>query len=108
MRSKVYVDAVPFTEVALTNGETVRLYDTSGPGSEPTIGLPPLRAGWIEGRGDTAEYEGRPASLRDDGRAAVRRSAAADQFTGHRAAPRKGTCVTQLHYARRGDITDEM
>ena len=43
---KVYVDKghgvrVPFTELALTDGSALRLYDTSGPGSEPTVGLPP-------------------------------------------------------------------
>src|SRR4051812_43184074 len=78
-RNKVYVEAgegvrVPFTEVPLTNGETVRLYDTSGPGSEPTAGLPPARRDWIVGRGDVEEYEGRVAALRDDGRAAVRQA----------------------------------
>ena len=32
---------VPVVEVSLTNGETVRLYDTAGPGSDPGRGLPP-------------------------------------------------------------------
>src|SRR5436305_9934345 len=119
-RSKVYVEAggsvrVPFTEIPLTNGETVRLYDTSGPGSEPDRGLPPLRRDWIVGRNDVEEYEGRSTGLRDDGRAAVRRGAAdaPDQFGGDaslrrplRAQP--GRCVTQMHYARRGEITAEM
>ncbi|ADD40627.1 phosphomethylpyrimidine synthase ThiC [Stackebrandtia nassauensis] len=57
-RSKVYVTGsrpdirVPFTEVALSDGEPpVRLYDTSGPGSEPADGLPRLRADWIAERG---------------------------------------------------------
>jgi len=56
-RSKVYVDGpdgvqLPFIEVALadsparngaTPNEPMRLYDTSGPGSVPTVGLPSLR-----------------------------------------------------------------
>jgi phosphomethylpyrimidine synthase len=119
-RQKVFVQlpggagtdvAVPFTEVSLTNGETVRLYDTSGPGSDPAVGLPPLRDPWIDGRGDTETYEGREAGLRDDGRAAVRRGEAAEQFMGERRPPRRaaaGRCVTQMHYARRGEITPEM
>jgi phosphomethylpyrimidine synthase len=116
-RSKVYVAgsapgiAVPFQEVSLSNGETVRLYDTSGPGSDPSAGLPPLRAAWIEGRGDVTTYDGRPVDLRDDGRAAVRRQERAEQFTGERRAPLRavdGACVSQLHYARRGVITEEM
>ena len=57
-RRKVYVDGpgglrVPFTEVTLSAPEpAVRLYDTSGPGSDPRQGLPPLRREWIIGRGD--------------------------------------------------------
>ncbi|MDQ1375590.1 MAG: phosphomethylpyrimidine synthase, partial [Actinomycetota bacterium] len=115
-RQKIHVEGndgvrVPFTEVALTNGERVRLYDTSGPGSEPAAGLPPLRAGWIADRGDTETYEGRTAGLRDDGRAAVRRGDAGEQFTGPRRPPvraKAGQRVTQMHYARRGDVTPEM
>src|SRR5664280_2753699 len=86
-RRKVYVDGdggarVPFVEVTLSdspgrNGAEpnppVRLYDTSGPGSVPTVGLPTLRRPWITGRRDVAEYEGRPVNRRDDGRAALRR-----------------------------------
>jgi phosphomethylpyrimidine synthase len=57
MRRKVYVEGprpdmrVPFTEVVLSGGnDPVRLYDTSGPGSDPEAGLPPLRSGWSSGR----------------------------------------------------------
>jgi phosphomethylpyrimidine synthase len=114
-RSKVYVEGsrvrVPFTEVPLTNGESVRMYDTSGPGSDPAAGLAPLRNPWIVGRADVEEYEGRELSARDDGRAAVRRGSAADQFSGERRRPlraREGRRVTQLHYARRGEVTPEM
>jgi phosphomethylpyrimidine synthase len=108
---------VPFREVHLHDSpganpnEPIRLYDTSGPGSEPAVGLPPHRLGWIEARGDTELAPGRPATLRDDGRAAVRAGAAGPAFEGRthpvrRALP--GRAVTQLHYARRGEITAEM
>ena len=118
-RTKIYVEGthagvrVPFTEVSLTGGDDpVRLYDTSGPGSTPTEGLSPLRRPWIIGRDDVEEYEGRRTDLRDDGRAAVRRGEATpEQFTGVRARPlraKAGRNVTQMHYARRGDITPEM
>jgi phosphomethylpyrimidine synthase len=113
MSTKIHVDGVPFREIALTNGERVRLYDTSGPESEPSVGLPPLRADWIHGRGDVEAYEGRRSGLRDDGRAAARRGGAAtgDAWEGESRAPlraKPGRCVTQLHYARRGEITPEM
>jgi len=111
VRTKVYVDGVPFQEVALTNGDRVRLYDTSGPGSDPAAGLPPLREPWIERRGDVEPYEGRSRSLRDDGRAAARRGEPPAAWRGAHRPPlraRAGEVPTQLHYARRGEITDEM
>ena len=118
---------VPVTEVGLTNGEAVRLYRTSGPGSDPTVGLPPLRQPWISGRGDVEDYAGRTYDRRDDGRGALRRDAAAGLdrplgaggaepglapvWQGQRRPPlraRAGANVSQMHYARRGDITPEM
>eukprot|EP01036_Dinobryon_divergens_P049998 gene49998-66965_t len=78
--TKVYVPGamhpglqVPMREVALTNGERVALYDTSGPYTDPAAaidvrrGLAPLRAPWIEARGDTEAYTGRPPQALDDG-----------------------------------------
>ena len=124
-RRKVYVDGdggvrVPFVEVTLSdspgrNGAEpnppVHLYDTSGPGSVPTVGLPSLRADWVAGRGDVEAYQGRPVGRRDDGRAAVRRTGPDPELfpaTGRRPLRSKGAAVTQLHYARRGDVTPEM
>jgi phosphomethylpyrimidine synthase len=116
-RRKVYVEGprgvrVPFAEVALAPpNEPVRLYDTSGPGSDPTQGLAALRRPWVVGRGDVEEYDGRAQQLRDDGRAAVRRGAAPGVFAGPGRRPLRaagGAAVTQLHYARRGEVTEEM
>ena len=57
MRRKVYVEGsrpdvrVPFSEVELSDGNApFRLYDTSGPGSDPAVGLPPLREPWRAAR----------------------------------------------------------
>ena len=53
---------VPLREVALTNGEVISLYDTSGPYTDPDAvidvqrGLPGVRDAWIELRGDTETY----------------------------------------------------
>jgi phosphomethylpyrimidine synthase len=116
-RRKVYVNGprgvqVPFAEVELAPPNApVRLYDTSGPGSEPAQGLPPLRQPWVLGRGDLEEYEGRVQQLRDDGRAAARSAAAPAAFAGAQRRPQRaaaGGAVTQLHYARRGEVTEEM
>jgi phosphomethylpyrimidine synthase len=113
---------VPMREVTLTNGEAIALYDTSGPYTEPAAavdvrrGLAPLRAGWIEARGDTEQYSGRAPQALDDGSkheareaerlAALRREAAGLQRPPRRA--RAGANVTQMHYARRGIVTPEM
>jgi phosphomethylpyrimidine synthase len=126
---KVYVPGrlhpdlrVPMREVALSNGESATLYDTSGPYTEPDTvidvrrGLPALRASWIEGRGDTELYTGRERKALDDGTkhedreaqriAALRAEAAALQRQPRRA--KSGANVTQMHYARKGIVTPEM
>ncbi|MBZ5733454.1 phosphomethylpyrimidine synthase ThiC [Nocardioides sp. TRM66260-LWL] len=102
---------VPVTRVALTTGETFDRYCTEGPGSQPEVGLPPLRSAWIEARDDTEAYAGRDARLEDDGRAAVRRGAASREWRGERRRPRRGRdgrAITQMAYARRGLVTPEM
>ncbi|MBM7230833.1 phosphomethylpyrimidine synthase ThiC [Dietzia cinnamea] len=108
---------VPVTEIALGDSPggapnaPVRVYRTAGPGSDPVVGLPPLRAAWIRGREDVEEYEGRERNLLDDGRSAIRRGEASQEWKG--ATPvllrgREGRTVTQMHYARAGIITEEM
>src|SRR5690606_10517507 len=106
---------VPFTQVALGDSPDgspnapVLLYDTSGPGADPNQGLPALRAPWIEERGDTVEIEGRAAQARD-GRRAAPHGRRSDTFTGRRHPRRRARdgAVTQLVYARRGQVTPEM
>jgi phosphomethylpyrimidine synthase len=92
----------------------VYVYDTSGPYTDPGAridirnGLAPLRAKWIEGRGDTEALSG-PSSkfgverLRDAKLAELRFNL---QRKPRRAKP--GMNVSQMHYARRGMITPEM
>ncbi|BFO22947.1 hypothetical protein SHKM778_93350 [Streptomyces sp. KM77-8] len=76
---KAYVEGtrpdlrVPVRQVHLTNGQSVTLYDTSGPYTDPLVdtdvrrGLAPVRENWIIARGDTEEYAGRPVRPEDDG-----------------------------------------
>lgn len=111
---------VPVRDVALSNGECVSLYDTSGPYTDAAVdidvrrGLPDVRAAWIAERGDTERYEGRQLAALDDGVkgeenariAQLRADAAALQRTPRRA--KSGMNVTQMHYARRGIVTPEM
>ena len=103
---------VPFTRVALTNGETFDRYSTEGPGSDPEVGLPPLREAWIDERADTTTYDGREhaAARQRPGRRAPRRgpSGVAGRRAAARDAPATGARVTQMHYARAGVVTPEM
>ncbi|ATG54676.1 phosphomethylpyrimidine synthase ThiC [Brachybacterium ginsengisoli] len=89
----------------------LRVYRTAGPGCEPEEGLPPMRSRWIADREDVETYPGRNRSLADDGRGALRRGEASAEWGGRRRDPlrsRAGRSVTQMHYARRGEITPEM
>ena len=99
---------VPVSDVDLSDGTTFSIYDTSGPGSEPTVGLPALRAPWIDGRGDTIVDRGPGAA---DSATTGARVKPVTPWSGpaptiRRAAPGKN--VSQMHYARRGDVTPEM
>ncbi|MDO9605478.1 phosphomethylpyrimidine synthase ThiC [Hydrogenophaga sp.] len=117
---------VPMREIALSNGELVTVYDTSGPYSDPSAaidvrtGLADVRGAWIAARGDTESYEGRQRAALDDGIKneaaqngttierieALRAEAAGLQRTPRRA--KSGQNVTQMHYARQGIVTPEM
>ena len=104
---KVYVDGpqgvrVPMREIALSGGELpVRVYDTSGPQDhDVTCGLPKLRGPWVESRPTTT-------TLRtSQGRPEVGGPGTTGSQGARRAKP--GECLTQLHYARKGEITPEM
>ncbi len=105
---------VPMREIALTNGETHVVYDTSGPYTDPAAttevrrGLDAIRLQWIVDRGDTEELE-KPTSIYRRGRDAMPELEAV-RFSASRK-PRRakpGANVTQMHYARRGVVTPEM
>jgi phosphomethylpyrimidine synthase len=104
---KVYLDAaggvrVPMRRIALSGGEpALDVYDTSGPlGHDVRDGLPELRREWIRGR-DVAEVE---RSLQT---ATSQPMSEALTARTRRALRGRGP-VTQLHYARRGEVTPEM
>jgi phosphomethylpyrimidine synthase len=105
---------VPMREIALTNGESHVVYDTSGPYTDDDIaidirrGLPAMRSKWIEARGDTEELE-KATSLYRRGREAMAELESI-RFEGARK-PRRakaGANVSQMHYARKGVVTPEM
>ncbi len=107
---------VPMREVVLSTGDSVVLYDTSGPYTDTTlrtdirIGLPALRESWIAERADTTPYDGREVQPVDNGLKAHDTRNLDSRFASTRK-PRRavdGRTVTQLAYARRGEITPEM
>src|SRR2546423_5360496 len=128
---------VPFREISLASTKTVsgqievnepvRVYDTSGPWGDPAValdvtqGLLSLRSNWVYARGDIEEIEGRPVTPIDDGYLSEKHAAGANGQNGdssfvirHSSLARRplrakrGSCVTQLWYARQGIITPEM
>ena len=124
---------VPFREIdqnptrnfknELEENPPVRVYDTSGPYGDRSIrsdvreGLAKLRREWITGRGDVEEYEGRSLQPIDDGyltfeaAQTAREKGRLEDFPTLRRTPlraKKGSRVTQMHYAKCGIITPEM
>lgn len=118
---RVYVEGklfknikVPFREVILSQSDSteraiplnnsLRQYDTSGawgdPDQRPSMdqGLPPLRLPWIERRNDTEEYTS----------ALIHSSSKKFPRPRKPRRARAGTSITQLAYAKRGIITEEM
>lgn len=102
------------TETGIIENEPVRVYDTSGPYTDPDFqpdiqkGLLPLRKRWILERGDVEEYEGRPVKPEDNGFRNEKQSEITLPFERKPLRAKKEKTVTQMHYAKRGIITPEM
>ncbi len=100
-------------EESVTN-PTIYVYDTSGPYTDPNAkidvrkGLKPLRLEWIRARGDVEEQPGFESEYTrsrsaDESLKAIRFPAVRKPLRA-----RPGKRITQMHYARRGEITPEM
>ena len=92
----------------------VRVYDTSGPFTDPDIdvdiraGLAPIRTPWIEVRGDTEQLDGFSSGFTNERNLDPKLE---HLRFAHLRSPRRakaGKNVTQLHYARQGIVTPEM
>ena len=98
----------------LTVNEPVRIYDTSGPYTDPNatidlaLGLLPMRLGWIRERGDVEELAGSTSLYRK----LRERDANLDKIRFHAdrlpCRAKQGANVSQMHYARKGMVTPEM
>ncbi|MGI9250155.1 MAG: phosphomethylpyrimidine synthase ThiC [Pseudohongiellaceae bacterium] len=126
---KVYVPGsrpdlrVPMREITLTDTQTeagneanppLRVYDSSGPYSDPATpinlrkGLPAIRGAWIAERDDSEQLEAVSSTF---GKARQLDAETAEMRFEHCRPPRRaraGCNVSQLHYARQGIITPEM
>jgi len=104
---KAYVEGrhgirVPMREISLSGGEpALRVYDTSGPlGGDVRLGLPQVRGEWIAAR-DVSPVDRSYTPI-------AGRSTAELPETLRRPTLRGNGPVTQMHYARRGEVTPEM
>jgi phosphomethylpyrimidine synthase len=104
---KVYVQGrhgirVPMREIGLSGGEpSLRVYDTSGPlGGDVRRGLPSVRGEWIAAR-DVSAVERSYVPVAGKSTAELPESLRRPTLRGN--GP-----VTQMHYARRGEVTPEM
>ena len=105
---KVYVEGsddvrVPMREISLSGGESpLRVYDTSGPeGEDIHKGLPRLRDAWIRARGEYDEMEPSYVPVPGHSDPGIPMPPARKVLRG------RGN-VTQMHYAKKGDVTPEM
>ncbi len=118
--SKVYAEGsdptirVPFRAIQVTDGTVHTVHDTSGPFTDPDVGIDlrqgiaAIREPWLAKRADTDTLS-KASSVYRLGREAMSELDAI-RFPGTRAIrrARKGGNVSQMHYARRGEITPEM
>ena len=130
---KIYIEGsrpdirVPMREISQADAQTsgapelnppITIYDTSGPYTDPEAkidlmqGLPAVRDGWINQRGDTVLLDG-PSS--EFGRQRQNDPELANLRFEHIRTPRKAKegpdnsgNVSQMHYAKNGIITPEM
>uniref|UniRef100_UPI00384C3EFB phosphomethylpyrimidine synthase ThiC n=1 Tax=Sulfurovum mangrovi TaxID=2893889 RepID=UPI00384C3EFB len=119
IEGKIHTDIrVPMRKITLSNEDTLHVYDTSGPYTDPNVeidvekGIPAIRKSWIEGRGDVEAYQGRIMEPEDNGYNTEEQlefvTAGSKGLVRTPFKAKEGKNVTQLHYARAGIITPEM
>lgn len=126
---KIYVQGsradirVPMREVILADTPTdfggeknppVRVYDTSGPYTDPNVtidlrtGLGDVRTVWIEERNDTEILEESHSEFTNERLNDPKLAALRFNLTRKPRRAKPGMNVSQMHYAKRGIITPEM
>ncbi|MFO1388276.1 phosphomethylpyrimidine synthase ThiC [Cellvibrio sp.] len=126
---KMYVEGsrpdirVPMREITLADTPTdfggeknppVRVYDTSGPYTDPNVkidlrtGLPDVRTAWIEERNDTEILDESHSAFTNERLNDPKLAALRFNLTRKPRRAKLGMNVSQMHYAKRGIITPEM
>ncbi|UFH60573.1 hypothetical protein LN246_13375 (plasmid) [Sulfurovum mangrovi] len=111
IEGKIHTDIrVPMRKITLSNEDTLHVYDTSGPYTDPNVeidvekGIPAIRKSWIEGRGDVEAYQGRIMEPEDNGYNTEEQlefvTAGSKGLVRTPFKAKEGKNVTQLHYAR--------
>jgi len=108
---------VPFRQIALhpsAKEPPVNVYDPSGPYTDETAkidierGLPRTREAWVLGRNDVEFIQGREVKAVDNGNVSAEKLTPQFPNMPKVLRAKAGASVTQLEYARRGIITQEM
>ncbi|MDH5484593.1 MAG: phosphomethylpyrimidine synthase ThiC [Gammaproteobacteria bacterium] len=92
----------------------ITVYDTSGPFTDPDMdidlmkGMPDVRAGWIEERGDTELLDGPTSEFGTQRQNDPELSHLRFEHIRQPRRAKAGKNVSQMHYARQGIITPEM
>ncbi|WP_422447651.1 MULTISPECIES: phosphomethylpyrimidine synthase ThiC [unclassified Endozoicomonas] len=98
----------------LSTESAVRVYDTSGPYTDPEYcldllkGLPPIRSEWIRAREDSEELSAQSSTYALRRKQDIQVEPVRFQSSAPVRCALSGRNVTQLHYARQGIITPEM
>lgn len=126
---KIYIEGskpdiqVPMREITVAETPTsmgneynppVTVYDTSGPYTDPNVaidirkGLVDIRSTWIERRQDTEQLSAFSSQFSQQRQANAELQAMRFALTHTPRRAKAGHNITQMHYAKKGIITDEM
>ncbi|MCM5662061.1 phosphomethylpyrimidine synthase ThiC [Galbibacter mesophilus] len=114
MRQITLSDTVDKFNGTTEKNEPVLVYDTSGPYTDPNAeidvrkGLKPIRAKWIEERGDVEQLSGLSSAYGNERLNNKKLDELRFKHTKNPIRAKAGKNVTQMHYARKGIITPEM
>ncbi len=104
--------APTITDAGEEENKPVDIYDTSGPYTDPNItvnvskGIPELRKNWTINRGDVETLDSKSITVPENVQAAINQQVFPVKKKPLKA--KAGKNVSQLHYAKKGIITEEM